>query len=98
MAPGSILDRAYELAGTIGIDPGGLTLRELVLMGQGRAEAEWKRTAAIMALMANLWAPRRPAWEPADFDPTAPEAPEPEKDRVSIGDLKPIFTQLWRRT
>jgi len=44
----------YELAGVCGIDPGPLTLRELLFMAEARGRESWAHTSAILALIANV--------------------------------------------
>jgi hypothetical protein len=64
--------RIWELAGILGVDPGPLTLRELVWMYAGRRREHWLHTAHIMALLANCHRDpkrmRRP-FDVADFLP-----------------------------
>ena len=43
----------WELAGILGVEPGPLTLRELVWMYAARRRERWSHTANVMALMAN---------------------------------------------
>ena len=43
----------WQLAGKLGVDPSGLTLRELVWMFDGRRREAWTHTANVMALLAN---------------------------------------------
>lgn len=60
----------------IGIDPGSLRLRDLVVMAEARRNDEWNRTAALMAHVANVGLrPRRP-FRPSDFHPYERAAPE----------------------
>lgn len=49
----------YEVAGVVGVDPDGLSLRELFWMHRGRERAEWDRTAQACAVMVNLWGKRK---------------------------------------
>lgn len=53
------------------MDPDPLTLRELVLMAEGRDGAEWERTSLLAMLIAN--ANRDPKkhgpFKPSDFNP-----------------------------
>lgn len=39
----------WKLAGAVGIDPGGLTLRQLLWAADGRQESEWRRVASLAA-------------------------------------------------
>jgi len=78
------------LAGIAGVDPGPLTLRELVLMAEGRVRDEWRRTSVLLALIANTNRdPKKSrALRPADFDPFAkPVMPI----KVDIEVLKDVF-------
>jgi hypothetical protein len=65
-------DLVWELAGETGLDPLRLTLRELFAAARGRARAEWRRSAATMAHVANLFRDpkeRGKPWQVDDFDP-----------------------------
>ena len=57
----------YEVAGFIGIDPGPLTLRELVWMAEGRDRRAWDHTSMIAA--AALSAMRERMVDPARLNP-----------------------------
>ena len=62
-----------------GVDPGPLTLRELVFMAQARQRSAWERTSWVLALIANVNRdPKRQPrpFRPADFDPYASERSE----------------------
>ena len=60
----------WELAGIVGVDPGPLTLRELLWMYAGRRREEWVHTAHLLTLTANCHrGPRRRAFVVADFLP-----------------------------
>ena len=64
--------RIWELAGILGVDPGPLTLRELVWMYAGRRREQWLHTAHVMALLANCHRDpkrRRRPFDIADFLP-----------------------------
>ena len=50
-----------------GVDPGPLTLRELVWMAQAAGRAAWAHTSAILAMIAN--ANRDPKKKPTPFRP-----------------------------
>jgi len=53
------------------VNPGPLTLRELLWMAESHGRADWSRTSVTLALLAN--AHRDPkktrAFKPADFNP-----------------------------
>lgn len=56
----------------IGVDPGALTLRELVMMAEARLRAEWDRTSHVLALIANCHRDpkrRKRPFSPAEFQP-----------------------------
>ena len=61
----------WRLAGAVGVNPGPLTLRELMWMAEGRAEAEWAQTSALLAAVwtanSNLRRPR--LFRPQEFNP-----------------------------
>jgi hypothetical protein len=67
-----------------------LTLRELLLMADGRQRSEWSRTSAQMALIANTQRdPKKTrAFRPSDFDPYSRAMPVMKTD---IGALKTVF-------
>jgi len=90
------LKLVWEAAGVIGVDPGPLTLRELVWMAEAKARNEWTHTSAVMALMAN--AHRDPkktrVFTPADFNPYATsERKRPVVDATTkdLSILKSVF-------
>jgi hypothetical protein len=41
-------------SGVFGVDPGPLTLRELLWMAEARAREAWAHTSAVLALIANV--------------------------------------------
>lgn len=62
----------WELAALAGMDPGPMTLRELVWAAEGRQAERWDHTATLLALQANCHRdPKRRSrpFEPADFHP-----------------------------
>jgi hypothetical protein len=61
----------WELSGIIGVNPGPLTLREILWMAYGRSHEEWNRASLLCALMANIHRdPKKcPAFKPTDFHP-----------------------------
>jgi hypothetical protein len=65
----------YRLAGMCGVDPGPLTLRELVWMVEGHGRDAWERTSTLCALMVNTSPARNPKAkpiEPGAFNPYRP--------------------------
>ena len=68
-------------------------MRELAFMADGRSRAEWDRTAAQMALLANVNRDpkkRRP-FRPEDFSPYKDEARPKPIDKESLAMLKEQF-------
>ena len=63
----------YHLAGACAVAPGPLTLRELVLMSDGRDRQLWVHTSFVLAMLANVHRdPKKGrAMRPADFNPYA---------------------------
>ena len=61
----------YQLAGAIGVDPGGLTLRELLWMSEGAGRDAWSRASNLMALLANINRDPKKSkvFKPTDFNP-----------------------------
>jgi hypothetical protein len=71
----------YELAGTCGLDPDNLTLRELVWAAESRSRQEWARSSLICAILANANRdPKSKPFTPDDFSPYKQEKPKPVKD------------------
>jgi hypothetical protein len=68
-----IWEMIYQAAGKVGVDPGPLTLRELLEMAEARGAEEWRRTSSLLAMLFNAHRdPRRsnPAM-PDDYNPHA---------------------------
>jgi hypothetical protein len=62
----------WQAAGILGIDPGPRTLRELVVMLDGRRREQWNHTASLMALLASVHRDpkkRRSGYSPQEFHP-----------------------------
>jgi hypothetical protein len=70
-------------------------LRELVLMAEARSRAEWARTAALLALNANLHRdPKHRAFTPDDFNPFKSDAPADFKEKVKdLSILREVFVR-----
>lgn len=76
------------------MNPGALTLRELVWMAEARQSDLWNHTAALLALLAN--AHRDPKktrpLKPADFHPhRKPTLNSPAPPKADISLLKTVF-------
>jgi len=57
----------WRIAGSLGIDPRPLTLRQLLLMAEGRNENLWMLASAVMALVADCHRdPKKRAFTPDD--------------------------------
>ncbi len=85
----------WEAAGAVGVDPHGLTLRELCLMAEGRAREEWDRTAPVLAMIANAHRDHRQRSEPFGVDEFHPfRAPRRnELLKVDITVLRDVFVK-----
>lgn len=61
----------WQLAGFVGVNPGPLTLRELVWMARARAEDNWAHTSTVLAMLANVHRDPKKirAFTPDDFNP-----------------------------
>lgn len=61
----------YNLAGVLGVDPGPLTLRELLWMAEGRGKSVWIHTSSLLAAIwsgnPNMKKPR--LFKPREFNP-----------------------------
>jgi len=85
----------WELAGLVGLDPGPLTLRELVAMAEARLAHDWARGSMLMALLANCHRDpkKNRAFKPEDFNPLhqakAKDKPVAKTKDLSI--LKQVF-------
>lgn len=76
----------WRCAGVVGVNPGPLTLRELLAMVEARTQDEWARLSSLMALLANCNRdPKRSKpYQPHDFDPFG-RRPEPKPaDRAEL--------------
>lgn len=83
----------WKLAGVVGVIPGPLTLRELVLMAETHRSEAWQHTSSIIATLANIH--RDPKKKPRpysarDFQP-GPPAKESPKPMADISVLKAVF-------
>ena len=85
----------WRLAGAVGVDPGPLTLRELLWMAEGRDRARWRHTSAVMALIANVNRDPKKGrlFEPSDFDPHSDESREDviEVTPETVSEFKKAF-------
>ncbi|HBO45785.1 MAG TPA: hypothetical protein DD670_18050, partial [Planctomycetaceae bacterium] len=82
----------WELAGVVGVDPGGLTLRELFWMAEGRDRNAWNHTAQLLAMIYNAHrAKTARVMKPSQFHPLGhdKETPVPKTKDLSI--LKEVF-------
>ena len=68
----------YQIAGAIGVDPGPLTIRELLEMTEGRSRSLWGHTSAVIATILNVNRPKGKA-------PIRPEAVNPWQNREPRG-------------
>jgi len=50
---GAVEQWVYECSGIVGLDPGPLTLRELVVMADARRKLAWAQTAEVLAMLFN---------------------------------------------
>ena len=83
----------WQLAGIAGVDPGPLTLRELLWMVDASRQEQWSHTAALMALTANVHRnPKRRSspYSPTDFHPLA-ERRSATIAKVGVRVLKDVF-------
>lgn len=81
VTPAEVRELIWRAAGVLGLDPGPLTLRQLVAMSNCRGESEWKRTGSVLAMLFNAHRdPRRtdPA-SPDDFNPFVRAKAEQQK-------------------
>jgi len=77
----------WHCAGIVGVHPGEFTLRELLLMSEGRAKLEWAQTSELIAMTGNAphFKPRsKSGYNPANFNPYA----DPERRMVKPKGVK----------
>lgn len=72
-----------------GVDPGPLTLRELMWMARGRRRDAWERTALAAAIAASAAGVKRVT--PADFMPAELRPPRPRQRSARVADLIRVF-------
>jgi hypothetical protein len=81
------------------VNPGPLTLRELVWMAEARQSDLWNHTAALLALLAN--AHRDPKktrpLKPIDFHPYRSSKPTTAAPKAPISILKQVFVDGVRQ-
>lgn len=76
----------------MGVNPGPLTLRELIWMADAKGRDEWNRTAALLSLFANAYRDPKKGrvFKPADFNPYGEEKIVPKKVK-DLSILKAVF-------
>ena len=73
----------YQIAGAVGVDPGPLTIRELLEMTEGRSRSLWGHTSAIVATILNVNRPKgKAAIKPEAVNPW--ESKKPHERRIRI--------------
>jgi len=87
-----------QIAGVVGVDPGPLTLRELLWMHESRVRDQWNHTSSILALTANCHRdPKKTAsFAPQDFHPLEKPRSVRRGQRITannIGLLKAAFVR-----
>jgi len=90
-----VIEQCYMLAGSIGVDPGPLTIRELLWMADGAARTLWQHTSSIMALITNCFRDTRKYGivKPSDINPFEIES---RPKGIPVGILKD--KNLFRKT
>jgi hypothetical protein len=53
-SPADAWELGFHLAGIVGVEPWGFTLRELVWLAEGRQHENWTHTASLMSLWAQI--------------------------------------------
>lgn len=83
----------YMAAGAVGVDPGPLTLCELVWMMEGHGKDEWARASNIIAPLWNAVADltKRKPFVADDFNPYS--EPKETLKIDNLGALKAAFTK-----
>lgn len=87
----------FELSGAVGVAPWCFTLRELLWMAEGRAEAEWGRFAGLMALTANINRDPKKAkpFKPSDFYPFR-ETKKQARQMAPLTVLRDVFCRAGK--
>jgi hypothetical protein len=76
----------------VGVDPAGLTLRELMRMGDARKRLEWDQTSGILAMLYNAnRAKGASVAHPVDFNPMRQR--KRAKMKVPLKTLKAVFVK-----
>lgn len=86
----------YELAGIAGVVPDSLTLRELMIMAEGRQRSQWNQTASILAIIANVnrdEKKRSTPFSPSEFNPYS-DAKQDEPKTVTTEEWSEIGKAL----
>ena len=86
----------YYLAGTIGCDPGPLTLRELVAMVDGFCSNAWDHTSALNATIINSNPYVKTKVSLFDFHPYKQQQKQ-ELPKADISILKTVFRAKKRK-
>ena len=83
----------WQLAGIAGVNPGPLTLRELIWMAESNSRQRWAHTSTVLAMIANVNRdPKKHGpFKPADFNPHVERAVKIKTSDLSI--LKDIFVK-----
>ena len=93
------MDTAYIIAGRIGVDPGPLSLRELMLMAKGHAENAWTHTSALLSALwtGNSVHTKDPHYvSPVDMNPLLCGT-EKATPKASVSILKTVFRAKKRK-
>lgn len=78
----------------IGVDPGPLTLRELLWMSDGRGKHAWSQTCSIVAAIANAFRDPKKSKPimPDDINPyTIADRRENEIEVTSMSEIRKLF-------
>jgi len=70
--PTSLWVSIYQIAGVVGVDPGPLTLRELMAMYESSRDEAWDRTSHVVCMIANCNRDHKKhpdPFSPSDFHP-----------------------------
>ena len=82
----------WELAGIVGVDPGPLTLRELVWLAEARQREAWSHTSQILAMLYNSHRGKAArAMKPAEFNPFVEKNNKPLGKTSDLSILKQVF-------
>lgn len=83
------------MAGIVGVEPGPLTLGELIVMAESRQRENWNHTSQVLAMLYNVNRDpkRHRALKPAEFHPFAKKRKQPRLSGKDLTVLRDVFVK-----